>query len=65
MLGNYAALRPLNGERVLLVDDICTSGATMAECRRTLLAAGAGEVLLAAAALTPRTQSGGENRAEL
>ncbi len=62
VLGNYAALRPLSGERVLLIDDICTSGATMAECRRTLLAAGAGEVLLAAAALTPRTQSGGGKR---
>jgi predicted amidophosphoribosyltransferase len=30
--------------RVLLVDDVLTSGATVAECARTLLAAGALEV---------------------
>ena len=36
--------------RVLIVDDVMTTGATMAECTRTLLAAGAGEVLVAALA---------------
>jgi ComF family protein len=34
----------LNGERVVLVDDVFTTGATTSACARTLLAAGAGDV---------------------
>jgi len=33
------------GKRILIVDDIITTGATMAECSRTLLMAGAGSVV--------------------
>ncbi|MCL2030563.1 MAG: ComF family protein [Oscillospiraceae bacterium] len=40
------------GARVLLVDDICTTGATFSECRRVILEAGAGRVTLLAAART-------------
>ena len=34
----------LNGERVVLVDDVFTTGATTGACARVLVAAGAGEV---------------------
>ena len=42
----------IQGRRVLLVDDICTTGSTLAECARTLRDAGAAEVVCAAVALT-------------
>jgi ComF family protein len=41
------AIRPgvrLNGERVILVDDVFTTGATTSACAQVLLAAGAGDV---------------------
>ncbi|MDR1409225.1 MAG: ComF family protein [Oscillospiraceae bacterium] len=43
----------LNGSRLLLIDDITTTGATLRECMAVLLAAGATEVIGAAVASTP------------
>jgi len=46
MRGAFAVCRGqrLNGERVVLVDDVFTTGATANACARTLQAAGAGDV---------------------
>lgn len=46
VLGAYVALAPerVRDKRVLLVDDVVTSGATLAECARVLQMAGAAEV---------------------
>ena len=42
----------IRGKTLLLIDDICTSGYTMAECRRVLLEAGARDVYCASAAIS-------------
>jgi ComF family protein len=42
--------RPLRGEHVALVDDVLTTGATLTECSRAVLRAGAGEVSIWVAA---------------
>lgn len=52
VLGAYEAVNPenLRGRRVLLVDDICTTGATLSECVRVLRDAGADSVVCLALA---------------
>lgn len=46
----FGARRALEGGRVLLIDDVITTGATAAECSKTLLKAGAEEVYAASLA---------------
>jgi ComF family protein len=58
VLGAYRPVDPdrFRGKRVLLLDDIITSGATVSEAARVLLTAGANEVVCAAVAAASHEQ---------
>jgi len=50
--GAFGMRRKLSGERLLLVDDVMTTGATARACSKVLLRAGASEIHMAAVART-------------
>jgi len=51
--GSFSAKRTLTGERVLLVDDVCTTGTTLRRAAETLIEAGAEAVICTAMAHAP------------
>ena len=53
---NEACETDITDMRILLIDDICTTGATLNECAKTLLIGGAAEVFCLTAAVTRRNK---------
>ncbi len=61
VLGVYEAAGAVRDRRILLVDDICTTGATLSECARVLKDCGAAEVVCVTVALA-RPKKVGKSR---
>ena len=56
--GSLVAIESLQGRRMLLIDDVLTTGSTLVESARALRAAGAEVVAAATLAYTPRLSQG-------
>ena len=63
VLGVYdpAESETIRGRRILLIDDICTTGATLRECVRVLRDNGAAAVLCLTVAKTPNNEKKEKN----
>lgn len=63
VLGVYDPVNPeaISGKRILLLDDIHTTGATLSECVRVLRDNGAASILCLTAARTPNREKKGKN----
>ena len=65
LVGSMAASRPLNGRSFLVLDDVVTTGATLAEVIRSLRDGGAEVVGAAVLAATPRHSLGLSSELEI
>lgn len=57
--GAFSASSAVRGRRVMLIDDVVTTQATVNECTKVLMQAGASDVVILALARTPLDPAGG------
>lgn len=64
VLGVYRVLQPerVKEKRILLIDDVITTGATLTECSKMLRLAGAGEISCAALAAARKPDEAGKKK---
>lgn len=62
--GVYAATGAVSGKRVLLIDDVCSTGSTLSSCAAVLREAGAAEIVCAVAAFPRPEGENGEEKAK-
>ncbi len=61
LIGAFSANPAVSGKKILLVDDVMTTGSTVDECRKTLLAAGAAKITVLTVLKTYYSEEEDEN----